>query len=509
MHSRRLRPALLFAAALLLDASPARAAHWPRFTLFSWLAPTPELTDSLHVADYARVGLNVMLPAWRDSGLVLDTRRRLDLARQNGIVCIAWDRRLRSVNPDDPATLGILDSVVGTWRGHPAFLAYYLGDEPSPDRFALLGKFFARIKERDPDHPGWNNLLGRASFPSHQAFMDYTRAYVAAVRPSVLSNDHYDLRDTGDLGELVENVRGLSEVAREAGLPFWGIIQSIQHIPFRAVTEGELRWQIGTWLSYGARGIGWFTYWTPTVDTTLGFQLGLVDSNGVPTSFYDRARRINLDTRAIGETLAGATWLSTQYAGFLPLYGDPFVPDAKLEEVEGRAAIGRFRAPLGAELWFVANSDSAQPARIVLTPGAGAGRTIDRLATTPFGWMDARAPDGRIDLDLAAGEFALLRVTPLLPVPLTQPALELRPNPARSTVALTAHGAGPGARITIRDALGRIVRTLREVPDGTANLTWDGSRDGGGRAATGLYFVRLESAAGAITRRLLWLSPSR
>ena len=508
MPSRRLRPALLLAAAFLLVAAPARAAHWPRFTLFGWLAPTPELTDSLHVEGYARVGLDVMLPAWRDSGLVLDTRRRLDLARRNGMQCIAWDRRLRSVNPDDPATLGILDSVVATLSGHPAFLAYYLGDEPGSDRFALLGKFFARLKERDPDHPGWNNLLGRGSFPSHQAFMDYTRAYVATVHPSVLSNDHYDLEETGDVGQMVENARGLSEVAHEAGLPFWGIIQSIQHHPFRAVTEGELRWQIGTWLSYGARGIGWFTYWTPTVDSTLGFQLGLVDTNGVPTPYYERARRINLDTRAIGEALAGASWLSTQYAGFVPAYGDPFVPDASLAGIEGRAAVGRFRAPLGAELWFVANSDSAQPARIVLTPGAGGDLGIERLSTTPFGWVDARAPDGRIELELAAGEFALLRMTRLLPAPGTPPTFELRPNPARGTVALTALGGGPGAVITIRDVQGRIVRTLGEVPDGPAVL-WDGARDGGGRAATGLYFVRLESAAGAVTRRLLWLSPSR
>ncbi len=494
--------------ALLVAPLSARAAavkNLPRFTTFGWLAPPPEWTDSLRVSDYAGAGMNVMLPAWRDSGLVADTQARLDLAQANGLTCIAWDRRLRQVNPEDPATFGVLDSIVARFANQPAFLAYYLGDEPNPDRLPLIAGFFARLAERDPDHPGWNNLSGRSSFASYDDYLAFVRQYVALVHPSILSDDHYDLLADHDLGQQVENVRGLALVARESGLPFWGIIQVIPHRPFRAPSEGELRWQIGTWLSYGARGIGWFTYWTPDANPFYDWQPSLVDTAGQRTPLWDAARRINRETRAVGVELAGDAWRMTEYAGSQPSRGDAFAPDAAVVGVVGRACVAMFTDSLGRDVRFVANSDSlaAQEVTLLVTPRV----RIQRL--DPDGGWRALAPCGtaaapEVRLALGPGEFTLLRLTQALLGPASARAqLMVRPNPARGAVELAAEGCEAGDRIVIRDPAGRRVRTLA-VPGGGTPVTWRGERDDGTRAPAGVYFARVGGVVRAAAQRIVW-----
>ncbi|MEP7028590.1 MAG: hypothetical protein ABI960_08335 [Candidatus Eisenbacteria bacterium] len=501
---------LLWCLALGLVGFPLPAAsavkNLPRFTTFGWLAPPPECTDSLHVDDYADAGLNVMLPAWRDSGLVADTQARLDLAEARGLTCIAWDRRLRQVNPEDPATFGVLDSIVARFADQPAFLAYYLGDEPAPARWPLMAGFFARLAERDPDHPGWNNLVGRGSFSSYEDFVGFLRQYVALVHPSILCNDHYDLLSGRDLGLQVENVRGIAEVARESGLPFWGIVLATPHRPFRAPGEGELRWQIGTWLSYGARGIGWFTYWTPDADTVYDWQPGLVDSAGRRSPLWEIARRVNRDARGVGVELAGAAWQRTQYAGSRPSRGDAFAPDDVIQGITGRACVAAFADSLGRDLRFVANSDStgAQVVTLQLTPG----RRTEQLEPATGRWHRIEACGSAaaagLALALGPGEFTLLRFprTPTGPA-LARRRLEARPNPARGTVDLIADGCAPGEILEIRDLAGRIVRTIPLPPEGVP-ATWRGERDDGAMARPGVYFVRVGSGARAATRRIVW-----
>ena len=513
----RLRVVLLLGliATTFVSPEPAAAAvAWPRFALFGWLAPPPEYTDSLHVGDYARVGFDVMLPAWRDSGRVEDNLRRLDLAHARGMKCMVWDRRLRQVDPSNPATYVYLDSVVAAYRAHPAFLAYYLGDEPTLERIPLLADFFALLAERDPDHPGWNNLPGRLAFPTHQALLDYTRYYVATVHPSLLSNDHYDLWQTGDRGQLVENVRTLAEVARESNLPFWGIIQLVEHWPTRAPTDGELRWQIATWLSWGARGIGWFTYWTPDFDPVYEWRPALVDTAGARTPQYERARRIDREVRVIGEALAGTLWRSTRYAGSVPAYGDPFVPDSAIAGVEGRAAVAAFVDSAG-EYRFVANSDSLRPQSIWLRVHATESRRVERLDAESGRWVDTPVCDTgagpRLELALAPGDFALLRFRPsgtaIDPGSLTPKTLEVWPNPARGQAFFRATGWEATARLVIRDARGRVVRSGAPPPDGMT-LCWRGERDPGGLAASGVYFVTVAEGPRRVTRRLQWLPAS-
>jgi len=70
------------------------------------------------------------------------------------------------------------------------------------------------------------------------------------------------------------------------------------------------------------------------------------------------------------------------------------------------------------------------------------------------------------------------------------------PNPFNPTTTIAYALASPG-RVTIRvhDAAGRVVRTLvdEERSAGEHTVQWNGTTDGNNPAASGVYFVRMES----------------
>ena len=448
--------------------------------------------------------MNVLLPAWRDSGLAADTRERLRLAHARGAACIAWDRRFRQVDPTDPSTFAALDSVVALFKDDPGFLAYYLGDEPDSSRLPLLAGFFARLAERDPAHPGWNNLSGRSAYATQADYLASLRRYVATVHPAILCVDHYDLLADHDLGFQVANAQGLAQVARESGLPFWGIVLGTGHLPFREPGEGEMRWQIGTLLAYGARGIGWFSWWTPDFDPRYEWRPALVDTAGHPTARLALARRVLGDTRAVGNELAGAAWRRTQFAGTAPAGGDAFARDERVVAVEGRLCLATFEDSLGRDVRLVANSDSMNPQAVALRIARARVLRVEKFDAGTALWTDAPALDSTatpaLRLALAPGEFTLVRLTPAASGSGAGPTLDAWPNPARGAVTFTARGCPPGTRLVVRDARGSLVRTL-QVPAGNAALAWDGRRDDGRRAAPGFYFARLGDGTTAVTRR--------
>ncbi len=75
------------------------------------------------------------------------------------------------------------------------------------------------------------------------------------------------------------------------------------------------------------------------------------------------------------------------------------------------------------------------------------------------------------------------------------------PNPFRSTTTVPITLSAPGqVRLTVYDVLGRTQATLvnAALPAGTHQVRWDSDQ-----AASGVYFVRLESGGQASTRRII------
>ncbi|HEY7727278.1 MAG TPA: S8 family serine peptidase [Candidatus Eisenbacteria bacterium] len=81
-------------------------------------------------------------------------------------------------------------------------------------------------------------------------------------------------------------------------------------------------------------------------------------------------------------------------------------------------------------------------------------------------------------------------------------------NPGHGDVTLTFRTTQPGrVEASVYDARGRLVRTLTrgELSAGAQTVRWDGRDASGAPAASGIYFVRVETAEGAATRKLAYL----
>ena len=90
------------------------------------------------------------------------------------------------------------------------------------------------------------------------------------------------------------------------------------------------------------------------------------------------------------------------------------------------------------------------------------------------------------------------------------------PATALARTRITPTGQGPGvlfraavpaavdARVDLFDVAGRRLRTLHDglLPQGETTIAWDGSLEGGGRPASGIYFAVLETAAGRRVARV-------
>ena len=361
-------PARVMAGLAGAGAVRPGTAALPRFALFGWVSPPHESTTAARYEELAEAGFNTTVLAWADIGSLAENRTRLALTRNLGVRNLILDQRFDRVQLGNPATFAVVDTIIADYVGETSMLGWYLGDEPGPGDQPWLANLFSLLRERDPSHPAWNNLYGRMHYASRQEFIADTRAYAETVQPEVLCNDHYDCLREADRGDVVGNIVGLAPLAREQGLPFWDILQMVQHRGYRAMTPELLRWQVGHWLAYGTRGIGYFTYWTPAPDTFWQWQPSMIAwGTGARTPLYETVKQLNARVKPIGETLAGLHWLTTEHAGSVPLAGTAFAPDSVLLDVEGRAAIGTFVDSLGTPHLMVVNSDSSAARTLWLT----------------------------------------------------------------------------------------------------------------------------------------------
>ena len=496
-------------------ALPARPFSHPGtttlspFTLFGWVSPPVAFTSAERYAELANVGFNATVLAWEDPGTPAENAKRLEYTRPVGVRNLLLDLRLDQVHEDQPATYALLDTIVAAYKDDSAFLGYYLGDEPPAESFPRIAEWFRLLRGHDPLHPAWNNLLGRFAFTTRAGWITYLRAYASQVQPAVLCTDHYDHLVTGDRGVFIDNVAGTAQVAREYGLPFWGIVLVIKHGPYREVDDGLLRWQVAQWLAYGSRGIGYFTYWTPAPDPNENWGDGMIlHDTGERTWHYEQVRTLNLRVKPMGETLAGLAWLSTEHSGGTPIGGTAFAADSLVASLEGRATLGTFADAAGTPYLFVANRDSAAAQTIALE--LNGERRVDRFTDTGGweSWPSGATPTGRrVELSLAPGDFTLLRVSggcPGLTSGACAATLDGAPNPGGSSVRFAATRVRGASTLMLVDLNGRRI-WARPLTGEAPVVVWDGRADDGTRVRPGFYWARLTDMNGSVVRRVAWL----
>ena len=77
--------------------------------------------------------------------------------------------------------------------------------------------------------------------------------------------DHYRMfKPKGDSrNRYCQNLETVRKYALQQGVQFWNYFNTMPFGPHTDPTEAQIRWEIYTWLAYGAKGVIYFNYGTP------------------------------------------------------------------------------------------------------------------------------------------------------------------------------------------------------------------------------------------------------
>lgn len=212
--------------------------------------------------------------------------------------------------------------------------------------------------------------------------------------------------------------------------------------------------------------------------------------------------------------LGVASWtLTTRAARAVGVGGDPITNGMDMALSWPAPAANRVdTVNPGAGAAVIFNSDTAHPAALRFDSTRSFRTVFNSIAQNAF--PTAGADPNNSEATIEKTLVWLLGSDPAAvdgPSVASSLVLQTGPNPARGDAelrfALSASGAGD-VRLTMVDAAGRQVRNLFHGPmtPGSHNMTWDRMDDAGHSVATGLYFVRLETADGVSSGRVVVLN---
>ena len=392
---------LLLALALLLllpacavRRSPARdAAPSHPFILTFWCAPPLAVLDDARMTEIAAAGFTTVGAPCEGDLDEADNRRMLAVAARHGLRAWVADHRLYAAAAGAPDAAALAAAVVASYRDAPALDGYVVADEPTTAEFARLGATVAALGADDPDRLAYINLLPDYVLPPQlgaESYADYLERFVATVRPRLLSVDYYPFGKHKDRSTFFANLAALRDTALRHDLPFLWITLAMPHGPYRAPSEAEMSWQAFHALAYGARGISYFTYWTPSSGDS-NHRRGLLDG-GRATARYFQVQRLNRELRAVGGALTG--WRSLAVADSRGEIAAP-LPIGPLAGVDGGDfTIGLFGDGRGGIAALLVNRDYRDGATATLRLREGTRLPLELVDGR---WQRARSPSWVIE----------------------------------------------------------------------------------------------------------------
>ncbi len=248
----------------------------------------------------------------------------MDAVREAGLQAFVAENRLsgqaRNVDLTYEEALTIAKEVTERWHDNPAVYGYYIVDEPSARFAPNLGILAHAIQEAHPGSIPYVNLLPNYADAATQleaeSYDAYLKAFAEALPSDYLSYDHYALIADGSLrGRYFENLESLRRVSLDYGTPFWNIVLSNAHFYYAEPTPAGFRFQAYTSLAYGARGISYFTYFSPEIGN---YRLAPIDQFGNKTPTWYMLREVNLALHNLAPIYCGLKSINVFHQGNVP-----------------------------------------------------------------------------------------------------------------------------------------------------------------------------------------------
>jgi hypothetical protein len=210
-----------------------------------------------------------------------------------------------------------LSSLFGTISSHSAVAGWHGIDEPghNTEEFNRLKSVSQKVGTYDT-RPVHHNLLPNyaSGLTEEAAYRAYVRDYLNIVEPPYLSFDNYPLTGSGASVEqgFYENLKIISEEARDAGIPFWAFANTAAFGNQSAPTRQNIRFQVFTNLAYGAQCIQYYPWWAG--DATYHTALFGETTTGNRTEYYDEVKVVGLEIKNLSRVFKDAVMREIWFA---------------------------------------------------------------------------------------------------------------------------------------------------------------------------------------------------
>ena len=267
-----------------------------QITIGAWSGSRHDLTDA-ELYNLKQAGINLLVGLRPEKISEMDA---LDRCAEFGIN-VLLDQR-----PGHRPWSG----EVPEYNDRENFWGYLMYDEPMPGDLLTLKNLKEEFDKKMSDKMFFINL-----FPSGGVgdYKDYVSSYVNGMGLPVVSYDNYSLFLDNETQEIYVRENYLydfdvaSQVAEEAGVPFWYTLLTAGHLNYTNPTQTELEWQMNLAMTYGAQGLVHYVYASHDPD----YEDTIVDMSGNPTEQYYEVVEAHAGIRAWDHIYMSFDWLAT------------------------------------------------------------------------------------------------------------------------------------------------------------------------------------------------------
>jgi len=235
------------------------------------------------------------------------------------------------------------ESIVTRFKDHPSLAGFYLQDEPNRNDFQRLGELVQRIQAVDNKHFCYVNFYPNYASSKQlgtSTYLEHVQLFLQEVPVEIISFDHFPIKTNARIRYLnkvkrivplffynwantgirslnsgwYENLEIISDEARKAGKPFWAFALTTAHGQYPTPTLADIRLQVYSGLAYGAQGIQYFTYWTPSSGDELNYRDGPIDYNTQQkTATWYTVQQMNREIKGLSGVFLGAQVIKVEH----------------------------------------------------------------------------------------------------------------------------------------------------------------------------------------------------
>lgn len=341
----------------------------------------------------------------------------MEYAARYGMKYLVWDKDFYSGKYD----MDSFRARLKQYRSHPAFVGHEVFDEPGRVHFPLLkfayelyrtvcpdSLFFVNLQpEYSPDYYLANGMWTKPDPQADITYRQYLDGYFDGLKPDMFSCDFYPM--VAEAGVVksgyFRQLSIMAEYSLKYDVPYWVYIQSCTwDSTSRKPNVSEILWQVNTSLSFGAKGMQYFCFFTPYSNPPERYNAAIIDYFGEPTDIFPAVKSANKFAADYSDVFLKSQYLGTAMYGISPdsvKVDNIWLPE-HFARVEGNAVVGGFCSGEVYYYLIVNNSIADNMSEIVVyLQGSVTAELIG-------GWGECVIKGGKVTCNLSGGEAALI-----------------------------------------------------------------------------------------------------